>query len=89
MAVQEKLRKGALPKPGDESWPVPVLQQELLRTLSRLEMPRFCRKYPQLLDSLLKQLVQVVHVRPHLANTHAQHLKPAAKMVRVCAGVRG
>lgn len=60
--MQERLRKGVLPKAGHEEWPPLVLQKSLLNVLSRLEMPRFCRRYPTLLDALLKQILQVVQV---------------------------
>lgn len=59
---QVKLRKGILPEAGKEIWPAVPLQQELLAALSRLEMPRFCRRYPALLDALLRQLMDVVNV---------------------------
>ena len=65
---QERLSKGVLPRLGAEQWPPAVLQKSLLEVLSKLEMPRFCRRYPALLDALLKQILQVVQVVADSAN---------------------
>jgi len=59
---QAKLGKGILPEAGKETWPIVPLQHALLAALSHLEMPRFCRRYPALLDALLRQLMDVVNV---------------------------
>lgn len=60
--LQSRLRVGALPKIGQCVWPEAALQKELTKSLTKLDMPSFCRRYPALLDALLKQIVQIANV---------------------------
>ena len=45
-------------------WPVDPLKSGLLKALGDLGMPRFTRRYPRLCDSIVKQVVEMAHVRP-------------------------
>lgn len=60
--VQSRLRKGLLPSPSAD-WPAEPFRSGFLAALNKMEMPRFTRRYPQLLDPLLKQMLSLVHVR--------------------------
>lgn len=57
------MTRGLLPAPGGE-WPAEPFRSGFVAALSKMEMPRFTRRYPQLLDPLLKQMLSLVHVRP-------------------------
>ena len=52
-------RRGVLPRPGDLDWPAEPLRSRFLDTLKRLEMPRFTRRHPELLLTLMRHLLQV------------------------------
>jgi hypothetical protein len=58
---QGKLQKGLLPDPAAK-WPAEPFRSNFLAVLNKLEMPRFTRRHPQLLDPLLKQMLSLVHV---------------------------
>ena len=44
-------------------WPVDPLKSGMLKALGDLGMPRFTRRYPRLCDSIVKQVVEMAHVR--------------------------
>ena len=46
------------------SWPGEPLGSTLSATLSDLEMPRFCRRFPTLLNTVINQLVELISVSP-------------------------
>ena len=56
------MQKGFLPGPDTLDWPVEPFQTSFVNALNNLGMPRFTRRYPKLLDSLLRQMMQLVHV---------------------------
>lgn len=56
---KDSLRKGVLPTAGSMSWPEEPFRSKLMGALYELEMPRFCRRHPQLLDSLLRQMLEL------------------------------
>ena len=56
------MQRGYLPEPGNLDWPVEPFQSSFVNALENLGMPRFTRRYPKLLDSLLRQMMQLVHV---------------------------
>ena len=56
------MQQGYLPEPGTLDWPVEPFQSSFVNALDNLGMPRFTRRYPKLLDSLLRQMMQLVHV---------------------------
>jgi len=60
--LQSKLLKGLLPSPAAE-WPGEPFRSAFLASLNKMEMPRFTRHHPQLLDPLLKQMLTLIHVR--------------------------
>lgn len=62
MMLQTKLLKGLLPSPAAE-WPAEPFRSAFLASLNKMEMPRFTRRHPQLLDPLLKQMLALIHVR--------------------------
>lgn len=53
------LRRGILPKAGDVSWPQEPFRSKFLDVLKKLEMPRFTRRHPKLLASLMRQFLQL------------------------------
>ncbi|DBA84260.1 TPA: hypothetical protein ACH3X2_006318 [Trebouxia sp. C0005] len=55
------MQQGYLPEPGTLDWPVEPFQSSFVNALDNLAMPRFTRRYPKLLDSLLRQMMQLVH----------------------------
>lgn len=55
------MQKGFLPGPDTLDWPVEPFQTSFVNALNNLGMPRFTRRYPKLLDSLLRQMMQLVH----------------------------
>ncbi len=56
------MQRGYLPEAGELEWPVEPFQSSFVSALEKLGMPRFTRRYPKLLDSLLRQMMQLVHV---------------------------
>ena len=54
--------RGILPRADSLEWPQEPFRSKFLGVLKRLEMPRFTRRHPQLLQSLLRQLLELVHV---------------------------
>ena len=56
------MQRGFLPGPDTLDWPVEPFQTSFVTALNNLGMPRFTRRYPKLLDSLLRQMMQLVHV---------------------------
>lgn len=42
-------------------WPAPPLRAALCRDLAKLGAPRFCAKYPAVLDAMLKTVVEAAH----------------------------
>ena len=61
-SLKGKLVKGLLPSPAAE-WPAEPFRSAFLASLNKMEMPRFTRRHPQLLDPLLKQMLTLIHVR--------------------------
>jgi uncharacterized protein with von Willebrand factor type A (vWA) domain len=55
------LQKGALPRADAVSWPREPFRSKFIAALSSLEMARFTRRYPAVLDTLLKQMLSLVH----------------------------
>ncbi|KAL3158055.1 hypothetical protein ABBQ32_011665 [Trebouxia sp. C0010 RCD-2024] len=55
------MQRGFLPGPDTLDWPVEPFQTSFVNALNNLGMPRFTRRYPKLLDSLLRQMMQLVH----------------------------
>ena len=64
------MQRGFLPGPDTLDWPVEPFQTSFVSALNNLGMPRFTRRYPKLLDSLLRQMMQLVHVSPNSKQTH-------------------
>ncbi|CAL8461911.1 g1442 [Coccomyxa elongata] len=58
--IRSRMRKGLLPSPSAD-WPAEPFRSGFLAALNKMEMPRFTRRYPQLLDPLLKQMLTLVH----------------------------
>ena len=56
-----------MPLPGDHAWPVEPFQSKFKDAMLKLEMPRFCRRYPKLTDVLLQQMLALVQARPSSA----------------------
>jgi uncharacterized protein with von Willebrand factor type A (vWA) domain len=56
---QSSLRRGILPTPGSVDWPAEPFRSKFIDVLKKLEMPRFTRRYPKLLGSLLKQFLDM------------------------------
>ena len=56
------MQRGYLPEPGTVEWPVEPFQSSFVNALDNLAMPRFTRRYPKLLDSLLRQMMRLVRV---------------------------
>ena len=50
--------------PGDLAWPVEPFQSKFKDAMLKLEMPRFCRRYPKLTDVLLQQMLALVQACP-------------------------
>lgn len=59
-AWKARLRVGALPDPGAAPWPDARLGAALVSALQSLDLPRFCRRHPALLDALIMQVLGVV-----------------------------
>ena len=47
----------------EQAWPPDPFPATFAKTLSDLEMPRFCRRYPALLTTLMKQMLDLVEVK--------------------------
>lgn len=71
--IKESLSKGILPDPKSLNWPQEPFKSTFLGALSELEMARFCRRYPALLDTLLRQMLNLV--RPFEAKLAEQEAK--------------
>lgn len=56
---QGSLKKGILPAANSIDWPAEPFRSKFLSVMKRLEMPRFTRRYPKLLGSLLRQLLEL------------------------------
>lgn len=56
------LQRGVLPDAGAIPWPAEPLSSTLAAVLSDLEMPRFCRRFPGLLNTVLNQMVGLIKV---------------------------
>lgn len=56
------MQRGFLPGADTLDWPVEPFQTSFVNALNNLGMPCFTRRYPKLLDSLLRQMMQLVHV---------------------------
>lgn len=54
--------RGTLPEPGELQWPREPLCSSFLETASRLQLPRFTYQYPEVLLTLLKHFLAMVHV---------------------------
>lgn len=60
---RSNLGKGILPRVDPESdWPAEPFRSKLLEAMKSLGLPRFCRRYPALLNSVLKQALLSIHV---------------------------
>jgi uncharacterized protein with von Willebrand factor type A (vWA) domain len=57
---QASLRRGVLPSPTGVEWPAEPFRSKFIDVLKRLEMPRFTRRFPKLLGSLMKQFLELV-----------------------------
>eukprot|EP00775_Hariotina_reticulata_P007193 gene7193-7407_t len=55
------LQKGVLPDPADVDWPVEPFKTKFIDALRSLEMPRFTRRYPVVLETLMKQMLNMVY----------------------------
>ena len=75
LPAQAKLLRGVLPSPA-APWPAEPFRSGFLAALNKMEMPRFTRRYPQLLDPLLRQMLSLVHVRGCPGRPHV-HPVPA------------
>ena len=62
-------QRGVLPKTESLQWPQEPFASEFAATLSDLEMPRFCRRYPALLTTLMKQMLDMVQVRGRMSGS--------------------
>lgn len=56
---QAALRRGFLPSASDIGWPAEPFCSQFIDVLKRLGMPRFTRRYPKLLGSLLRQFLEL------------------------------
>ena len=56
---QSSLRRGVLPSPSSVDWPAEPFRSKFIDVLKKLEMPRFTRRYPKLLNSLLRQFLEM------------------------------
>jgi len=54
------LQKGTLPKLEEVSWPQEPFKTKFADALRNLEMPRFTRRYPAILNTLIKQMLTLV-----------------------------
>jgi uncharacterized protein with von Willebrand factor type A (vWA) domain len=58
--LRESLSKGILPRAEEFDWPQDPFKGEFLGALREMEMARFCRRYPALLDTLLKRMLALL-----------------------------
>ncbi|GFH09895.1 uncharacterized protein HaLaN_05120, partial [Haematococcus lacustris] len=56
------LQKGSLPRLSELTWPQDPFKAKFAAALMNLEMPRFTRRYPAVLDTLIKQMLDLVQV---------------------------
>jgi hypothetical protein len=54
------LARGVLPSPGDVEWPQEPFRSKFVDALSSLEMARFTRRYPAVLETLINQMLSLV-----------------------------
>ncbi|KAG1654685.1 hypothetical protein FOA52_008546 [Chlamydomonas sp. UWO 241] len=69
------LQKGYLPNLADITWPQEPFKSKFAKALQDLEMPRFTRRYPAILNTLLKQMLALVEdfeEKFQAANTQAK-----------------
>lgn len=59
---KSSMQRGLLPGPDILPWPQEPFQSTFVNALNNLGMPRFTRRYPKLLDSLLREMMELVHV---------------------------
>ena len=59
---KSSMQRGFLPGPDTLQWPQEPFQSSFVNALNNLGMPRFTRRYPKLLDSLLRQMMELVQV---------------------------
>eukprot|EP00879_Flechtneria_rotunda_P013426 GHRR01014017.1.p1 GENE.GHRR01014017.1~~GHRR01014017.1.p1 ORF type:complete len:601 (+),score=219.05 GHRR01014017.1:188-1990(+) len=55
------LQKGVLPQPEEVEWPMEPFKTKFMHALRNLEMARFTRRYPVVLETLMKQMLSLVH----------------------------
>eukprot|EP00882_Tetradesmus_deserticola_P023420 GHRQ01025486.1.p1 GENE.GHRQ01025486.1~~GHRQ01025486.1.p1 ORF type:complete len:224 (+),score=73.80 GHRQ01025486.1:304-975(+) len=55
------LQRGVLPEPEQVNWPAEPFKKKFTEALRTLEMPRFTRRYPVVLETLMKQMLAMVH----------------------------
>ena len=60
--IRVYVQRGVLPKTEMLQWPEEPFASQFAQTMSDLEMPRFCRRYPALLTTLMKQMLDMVQV---------------------------
>lgn len=60
---KSSMQRGFLPGPDTLDWPQEPFQSSFVNALNNLGMPRFTRRYPKLLDSLLREMMELVQVR--------------------------
>ncbi|GLI68508.1 hypothetical protein VaNZ11_012952 [Volvox africanus] len=53
------LQKGTLPRMDQIEWPQEPFRSKFAEALRNLEMPRFTRRYPAVLDTLIKQMLSL------------------------------
>ncbi|GIL90546.1 hypothetical protein Vretifemale_18190 [Volvox reticuliferus] len=55
------LQKGTLPRMDQVEWPQEPFRSKFADALRNLEMPRFTRRYPAVLDTLIKQMLSLAY----------------------------
>ncbi|EFJ49849.1 hypothetical protein VOLCADRAFT_120690 [Volvox carteri f. nagariensis] len=55
------LQRGTLPRLEDVEWPQEPFRSKFADALRNLEMPRFTRRYPAVLDTLMKQMLSLAY----------------------------
>jgi uncharacterized protein with von Willebrand factor type A (vWA) domain len=59
---EEKLRRGLLPSKDDVKWPEDeTFREALLETLGELDMARFTRKFPPVLKTLMRNVLDILY----------------------------
>ncbi|MEW5311330.1 MAG: hypothetical protein WDW38_003056 [Sanguina aurantia] len=67
------LQRGTLPRVEDVEWPQDPFKAKFMDALRTLEMPRFTRRYPAVLNTLMKQMLTLVQdFEEKLAEAQAQ-----------------